>query len=758
MKLGIFNPRYSLRARIAIIVASLTLTLSVVLTIIIGQISGQQLERSLGQNLAQLSSVMIGQLDRTMFERWREIRNIAAEPSLFTSDQNAGSVRTLLDQLRETYNYYTWIGWVDPSGKVVVGTAGFLEGQYVADRPWFQNAQTQQTPYVGYMRKSALIPNSRPLSNIDPAFFVTIATPIRDSNGTLIGVLGAYLDSRLVEEQSNALEHQLAARNGPPDPTHNETDVMVAASDGSLLVGPSPRFPIPAESTLPPQSLQAARDNGTGYVMETWFDTNSRYLTGYARDGGYRGYPGLGWIVLVRQRADVALAGVAQLQLLILAIGVIFAVIFSVIGWLLAIQITRPLARVVQLTRDIRIDDLHDRVPDRVPRSDEVSVLSNTIDRLLVSLNNRNTQLTEMNTNLEHLIHERTAELARSHQLNEKIVGTVPDLIYIFDLSLERYVFINQAMNALLDVNVEGLDDANHFITTASMHPDDVKRFEANRQRVIDSPDGTLIEQVFRFKHQDGHWVWFNSRETVFARDSAGNATQVFGVAQDITLRKQAEEKLQENAAAQERQRLARELHDSVSQTLFSATMIAQTLPLLWDRGETVVKHNLDELARLTRGALAEMRTLLNELRPLSIETANLSELLSHLIDAAQGRTSADYQLEIDGEANCPKPVQVAVYRVAQEALNNVTKHARARRVSVHLKRTEGCVVMTITDDGRGFATGELLPDHFGLSIMQERANDVGAQVAIHSQPGNGTQVVFTWKAPEVIGIPETSL
>jgi len=283
------------------------------------------------------------------------------------------------------------------------------------------------------------------------------------------------------------------------------------------------------------------------------------------------------------------------------------------------------------------------------------------------------------------------------------------------------------------------------------MHPDDTKRFEANRQRVLESPDGTLVEQTFRFKHKGGHWVWFSSRETVFARDSMGRATQVFGVAQDITLRKQAEDKLQEDAAAQERQRLARELHDSVSQTLFSATMIAQTLPLLWERGETVVKDNLDELARLTRGALAEMRTLLNELRPTSIETANLSELLSHLIDAAQGRTAADYQLKIDGEVGCPKAVQVAVYRVAQEALNNVTKHARAKHVAVHLTRAEGFVEMTIKDDGRGFVENELLSDHFGLSIMQERAHDVGAQVTIHSHPGQGTEVVFTWRAPETI-------
>jgi PAS domain S-box-containing protein len=741
MRLGIFNPRYSLRARIAVIIASLTLTLSVVLTIIIGQISGEQLERNLGQNLAQLSSVMIGQLDRTMFERWREIRNIASEPSFFSSQDNAGSVRAQLNQLRETYNYYTWIGWVDPAGKVVAGTDGLLEGQNVADRPWFQSAQNQQTPFVGNLRDSILLPSG---ANNDSPFFVTIATPIRSDDGTLLGVLGAYLDWRLVQEQSIGLERQLARQSGASNANRENTDVMVVGADGTLLIGPSLRNPLAPDTKLPAQSLQAANDGGTGYQMETWSDTHSQYLTGYAKDGGYRGYPGLGWIVLIRQRADVALASVTQLQLLILAIGVVFAVLFSVIGWVLAIQITRPLAHVVQLTREIKIDDV---APDRVLRADEVSVLSDTIDRLLVSLNNRNTQLTEMNTNLEHLIEERTAELAQSHQFNEKIVGTVPDLIYIFDLASERYVFINQAMNALLDLNVE--DDTR--LATASMHPDDIKRFEGNRQRVLESLDGTLVEQTFRFKHKDGHWVWFSSRETVFARDSAGRATQVFGVAQDITLRKQAEDKLQEDAAAQERQRLARELHDSVSQTLFSATMIAQTLPLLWERGETVVKDNLDELARLTRGALAEMRTLLNELRPTSIETANLSELLSHLTDAAQGRTAADYQLEIDGEVSCPKAVQVAVYRVAQEALNNITKHARAKHVVIYLTRTEGYVEMRIKDDGRGFVENELLSDHFGLSIMQERAHDVGAQVAIHSQPGSGTEVIFTWRAPEPV-------
>jgi len=179
--------------------------------------------------------------------------------------------------------------------------------------------------------------------------------------------------------------------------------------------------------------------------------------------------------------------------------------------------------------------------------------------------------------------------------------------------------------------------------------------------------------------------------------------------------------------------------------------MIAQTLPLLWDKGETVIKKNLDELARLTRGALTEMRTLLNELRPTAIETADLGDLLTQLLDATRGRTQAECSLVLEGEGSLLPAVQLAVYRVAQEALNNVTKHARAKHVTVvFIRKTEG-LEMRIKDDGRGFRQDHRSADHFGLAIMCERAQEVGAEVAVHTQPGHGTEVVFTWQAPVLI-------
>ncbi len=754
MRFSVLDPRYSLRARIALIVASLTLVLALVLTAITGRISGAQLERSIGSNLAQLSGAVAGQIDRTLFERWREIRNIAAQSVLFAA-QDTTSARALLDRLKETYRYYAWIGWTDPSGAILVGAGGLLEGQNVADRAWFKQARSATTPYVGEMHDTPLLASLVPNSDGEPSRAIDIAMPIRNTNGTLLGVLIAELDWRFLREQSGAIEQQVdKPQPGTPRFSPDRLEVFVLAPDGTVLLGPPP-FIAPTMSNLPKlnlQSVQAARNGATGYMTETWTDTQSAYLTGYATSSGYRGFTGLGWIVLIRQRADVALASIGQLQVLIFGIGVLFAIAFSIMGWLLAVRMTRPLARVVQRAREIRTGDDSGSVV--ALRGDEVSVLSNALDRLLVSLDQRNMQLTSLNANLEKMVEQRTAQLEASQRFNEKMMSTAPDVVYIYDVAAGRNIYLNQAANTLFGYSAEELLTFDAARLAALIHPDDYSRVQALRDQIKNAPDAALTEHTYRFRHCAGYWIWVECRETAFARDEHGAVSQIFGVAQDITLRKQAEAKLQEAAAAQERQRLARELHDSVSQTLFSATMVAQTLPLLWDKGETLVKENLGELARLTRGALAEMRTLLNELRPQAIETADLAELLTQLLDAARGRTKAQCTLSLNGHGALPTEVQVVVYRVAQEALNNTTKHARARHVEITVLYTADSLTMSIRDDGRGFQQEQSSSAHFGLGIMRERAEEVGAQLRIESQPGRGTQVIFDWRVPLLEGVP----
>ncbi|HRE47592.1 MAG TPA: GAF domain-containing sensor histidine kinase [Aggregatilineales bacterium] len=202
-------------------------------------------------------------------------------------------------------------------------------------------------------------------------------------------------------------------------------------------------------------------------------------------------------------------------------------------------------------------------------------------------------------------------------------------------------------------------------------------------------------------------------------------------------------------AVNSERQRLARELHDSVTQTLFSASMVAQTLPHLWKKGSDAVQEGLVELARLNLGALAEMRTMLFELRPHTLETANMRELLTHLMNALAGRMMVEYTLNVEGERDLPSKVQLVFYRVAQEALNNIFKHSGATFVEAHLIRTLEGVRLSIRDNGKGFDLKMIQSGHMGLMIMHERATGVGAQFQCISAPDKGCLVELVWNVQE---------
>lgn len=201
-------------------------------------------------------------------------------------------------------------------------------------------------------------------------------------------------------------------------------------------------------------------------------------------------------------------------------------------------------------------------------------------------------------------------------------------------------------------------------------------------------------------------------------------------------------EQAQLAATLEERQRLARELHDAVTQTLFSASLIAEVLPKVWEKNAEVGRQRLEELHVLTRGALAEMRSLLMELRPASLTESALPDLLRGLAEATEGRTRVPVHLDLSGECRAPAEVRVALYRIAQEALNNIAKHAAARNVWVRLECADGGVRLSVRDDGRGFAAaGERAPESLGLAIMRERAEGVGALLRVESAPGQGTTV-----------------
>jgi two-component system nitrate/nitrite sensor histidine kinase NarX len=202
-------------------------------------------------------------------------------------------------------------------------------------------------------------------------------------------------------------------------------------------------------------------------------------------------------------------------------------------------------------------------------------------------------------------------------------------------------------------------------------------------------------------------------------------------------------EQARELAVIEERNRLARDLHDSVSQTLFSSSLIAEVLPRLWQRDPGEGTRRLEELRLLSRGALAEMRTLLLELRPAALMEADIRDLLQQLAESAQARGQVPVSLTVTGDAEMPEAVKIAVYHISQEALNNIIKHAGAQEIELKLLLETDQVELSVTDDGTGFIPNQRSPEQLGLTIMQERADSVGGSLDVSSQPGQGTTIRF---------------
>jgi signal transduction histidine kinase len=233
-------------------------------------------------------------------------------------------------------------------------------------------------------------------------------------------------------------------------------------------------------------------------------------------------------------------------------------------------------------------------------------------------------------------------------------------------------------------------------------------------------------------------------------------AQQTADLRREIEQRRQAEDALAHKAAEEavtaERTRLARDLHDAVTQTLFSASLIAEVLPDLYAADPREGQQSTEELRQLTRGALAEMRTLLLELRPSAVTQARLEDLIRQLIEATTGRARLPVQFFAHGQRPIPDDVKIAIYRIAQEALNNIVKYAKASEVMVDLRQHQLGVRLTVSDNGVGFDPAQVGAGHLGQKIMHERAEAIGARLAVHSELDEGTIVTVICMDPECNG------
>jgi signal transduction histidine kinase len=197
----------------------------------------------------------------------------------------------------------------------------------------------------------------------------------------------------------------------------------------------------------------------------------------------------------------------------------------------------------------------------------------------------------------------------------------------------------------------------------------------------------------------------------------------------------------QDVAVLEERQRLSRELHDSVSQALYGIVLGSKTARAMADRDPTQIIAPLDYVMSLAESGLAEMRALILELRPETLAQEGLVAVLQKQADAITARYRVQVTTELCDEPDVPLPAKEALYRIAQEALHNTVKHAGATEVRLSLARGDDEIILAVEDNGKGFDASGSFPGHLGLHSMRERVERLGGTLEIESTVGKGTTI-----------------
>jgi signal transduction histidine kinase len=200
-------------------------------------------------------------------------------------------------------------------------------------------------------------------------------------------------------------------------------------------------------------------------------------------------------------------------------------------------------------------------------------------------------------------------------------------------------------------------------------------------------------------------------------------------------------ERSRELSTVEERKRLARELHDSITQTLFSIGLTAEAASSLIASDPERARAELETLQELTGTAQEEMRSLIFELRPAELETDGLAAALRKHVEVLRRLHPQQIELSIDGDGRLPAPVEKGLLRIAQEALANALRHSGAERVEVALDVADSRARLSVVDDGSGFDVGAARARHLGLTSMRERAEALGGRLEIESADGRGTTV-----------------
>lgn len=471
------------------------------------------------------------------------------------------------------------------------------------------------------------------------------------------------------------------------------------------------------------------------------------------------------YLTLVKQQewAELMRPSLAYRQLLVvlLALGIIVPVIVAAIG---VRHITNPIKKLTQAAKDVAAGQFDQTIS--VTTGDE-------IEELAEQFNLMSSRLEESYSSLENRVADRTKELATmnsiasvaSRSLNageilEDALNETMEMMSIHAGAAFRFESDKSKMTLMAHREIgetAAVHLGNYYAVSKDTRPIAYQQ-ESTTLETGELPDGRVKDHLTQRGIQSLAFIPLSSKKRLLGLFILGEVNQHSFSEEEISLfssigqqvgvamdNAQLYEQARLVAITEERHRLARELHDAVTQTLFSANLIADVLPRIWKRDPEEGAQSLEELRQLTRSALAEMRTMLLEMRPDSLERYDVETLLTHLVDALIGRARVPVSLEVSGHCDLAYEAKVVFYRIAQEAINNIAKHSGARQIDIRMNCQPEEVRLTIQDDGLGFDPASIPPGHMGIEIMRERAISIGASLTIKSQAGRGTKVEVIW-------------
>lgn len=577
---------------------------------------------------------------------------------------------------------------------------------------------------------------------------IVAAVPIRGDQGELIGILAGMFRTGVREVSAfyGGIVKQRIGENGSTYIVDNLGRVIY--HQDSMQIGSN----ISSNSVV-----KAAMAGGSGAVRSN--DDNGKRIV-----AGYASIPGTPWL-LINEENWVSLAsafqGYSQFLLLLMSLGILIPIVLVNIG---IRRIMQPIVALTDAAQEVARGNFDQMITAQT--SDEIAELANQFNHMAG-------QLRASYAQLEQRVSDRTRELAVLYRADEELLShlrlddllkamvdvavnileTDKSALLVWDAEKNKLV-----VGAACGFSSEGFDSLSFGIgdgvigTVMATGEPAVVENTRDDQRVdvrVTEPENirSFMHVPIRIKSQLFGVFNFNYlTPRTFSEDERRLFIALAQRAAMAIENAQLYQQAQFAATVEERQRLARELHDAVTQTLFSSSLIADVLPRIWERNPEEGRRRLEELRQLTRGALAEMRTLLLELRPSALVEVDLCDLLRQLSEAFTGRSRIPVQLEVEENIQIPPDVKVGLYRIAQEALNNVAKHAGASQVDLVLFRKSNGLKLSIADNGCGFDTSVISFEHLGLKIMHERSEEIGVSLTIESQVGAGTTIVAQWE------------